>query len=333
MLTASFREGSFNSSVKLDIMGLMKIGDDISLEVQGQFAKGWMHNITWTWLQFQSQLGVPLAQDDHFLQASIGNLTLSDIVKLHSRIALGRELSEQDVSERTAGEVIKLQNATIKVSCTKYLGEKRYRKVLEVLGVVTVGDITSYSASLTFATDGITITGGVGNIQIPGTSLIIEKAGLKFSMDLREKPQQAMLTNSTNNTQKAGTCEKEGSVSTKHKTSLSVLGIVKYQNVIFEAGLYLANKKDKDERDWLAFGLAGHLRLRDIWPAIPEDSFLNLQLENVAIIASSRDRPHTTYGKQRDHGSGNWDALVEIGAYHYPISKGTARIPIPGDSK
>jgi hypothetical protein len=80
VLSASFSEGSFASSVRLDISGLIKLGD-ATFRVQGQFAKGWQHTITWTWIQYYSQLEVPLAVEDHFIEAGIGTTPRSTMSK------------------------------------------------------------------------------------------------------------------------------------------------------------------------------------------------------------------------------------------------------------
>lgn len=307
VLNGSFSEGSFNSSIRLEISGLIKLGD-ATFSVQGQFVKGWKHAITWTWIQFHSQLEVPLVQEDHFIQASIGDFTFSDIKKLHAQIA-GHGVSEQHDGDGIAGDTITFKNLTIRASCTKYLGAEGDRKALELLGEVTVGEVSSYSASLTFATDGITIIGGVSNVKIPDTDITIEEAGLRFFMALKK--------GNTSETTKGG-----------RESSFSVLGAVKYKSVTFKAGLHLARKQDKEERDWLVFGSADHIRLREIFPSIAEDSFLNLQLENVAIIASSEDRGG--HGQAEDNGvvdsdgsaHVNWDVLSEIQALGYPVVKG-----------
>lgn len=349
MLMASIDESNFDSSVRLDITGLIKIGD-VNFEVQGQFSKGWKHNITWTWIQFDSYFGIPLAQEDHFVQASIGDLKLSDIEKLHAQIT-GNQLSEHYDGDGTVGEKITFKNMAIRASCTKYVGAGLDRKALELHGQVTVGDISSYSASVTFATDGITIIGGVGDIKIPGTDVTIKKAGLKCFIALKKGNTSQKTSCGTDKENKSLEPERGGN---KRESSFAVLGVVKYESVTFKAGLYMSKKKNKTDRDWLVFGSAEHIRLRDVWPSIAEDSFLNLQLENVAVIASSEDKARKQQqkhhqnkdendssdsgtktekiakdgneenaGKENDDSAhSSWDVLSEIDAYNYPIVKG-----------
>lgn len=328
-LSASFSEASFTSSVRLDISGLIKLGD-ATLKVHGQFAKGWQHTLTWTWIQYYSQLEVPLPVEDHFIEASIGDFTFSDIKKLHAQIA-GHVLSELHGDGQALAESIVFKNVAIRASYTKYLGAEQNRKALELFGEVKVGDMSSYSAGLTFATEGITIIGGVSDVKIPGMdSVIIKSAGIRVFVALKK----GGASNGTRRSSQRGG-RRGQSVATRgggsgRKTSLSVLGVVKYEQVIFKVGFHL---DQKEGGGWLVFGSAGHFRLRDIFPSITEDSFLNLQLENVAIIASSEERGRTKkqsrQGQTGNDGVENddseyasWDVLSEIESYGYPITKG-----------
>jgi len=336
VLSASFSEGSFASSVRLDISGLIKVGD-ATFKVHGQFAKGWQHTITWTWMQYYSQLGVPLAVEDHFIEASIGNFMLNDVKKLHAQIA-GYGVSELHDDDKALGESITFNNLAIRASCTKYLGAEQDRKVLELLGEVTVGKMSSYSASLTFATEGITIIGGMSDVRIPGTdNMIIEEAGMRFFMALKKgEASNETLRSSKESNGSEGKSLATGGGRCRRKTSLSVLGVVKYKHVIFKAGLHWTMNQDKKDGGWLVFGSVGHIRLGEIFPSVAEDSFLNLQLENVAIIVSSEERGGTKQPSRHacgqagnnggvesdDNDHASWDVLSEIEAYGYPITKG-----------
>jgi hypothetical protein len=95
--------------------------------------------MTWVWIQFQSLLGVPLAQEDRFIQARLCDLRLSGIKMLPFQIISGQDWSEKHESGGAAGEVIKFENVTIRASSSKYLGDR--------LGTDTVRDINSYSTS------------------------------------------------------------------------------------------------------------------------------------------------------------------------------------------
>jgi hypothetical protein len=340
VLSASFSEGSFASSVRLDISGLIKLGD-ATFTIHGQFAKGWQHTITWTWIQYYSQLNVPLPVEDHFIEASISDFTFSDIKKLHAQIT-GHGVSELHGDGQALAESIVFKNVTIRASSTKYLGADLDRKALELFGEVKVGGMSSYSASLTFATEGITIIGGVKDVKIPGMdSIVIKSAGIRVFVALKKGGTSNETRRSSNRGRPVAKLATRGGrpgqgLATRgggsgRKTGLSVLGVVKYEQVIFKVGFHL---NQKEGGGWLVFGSAGHFRLREIFPSISEDSFLNLQLENVAIIASSEERGMAKKQSRDDHAGDNgdvesddsdyasWDVLAEIEAYGYPVTKG-----------
>lgn len=166
----------------------------------------------------------------------------------------------------------------------------------------------------------------VETLLVPGTSIIIEKAGLQFFMALKKEK-----TSDPSSTSESSLVTRNGG-----EASISILGIVKYESVIFKSSLYLTRMKNEKERDWLVFGSADRVRLREIWPLIAEDSFLNLQLDNVAVIASSRDRnmpsrkhqSGQTRGTDGIHNGGrehaSWDVLSEIETHGYSVTKGTS---------
>jgi hypothetical protein len=45
--------------------------------------------------------------------------------------------------------------------------------------------------------------------------------------------------------------------------------------------------------------------LREIWDAIPEDNFLNLELKNIALIASSHERKKKKKDEEKEDGDGD----------------------------
>ncbi|GAP86904.1 hypothetical protein SAMD00023353_2400470 [Rosellinia necatrix] len=327
-LFASFDEGHFASSVALDIAGVVKLGDG-RFDIHGRFAKDWKHAVTWTWVDVESKDGVPMKLEDHFIEASIGDLTLSDIKKLYSQIT-GQEGSRDSEDHNISDDELKFKAMKFRISSTKYANAKLNRKAIELSGEVTVGDATSYSANLTFATEGITVTGAVSNVRIPDTDIFIEKAGLNAFLAL-----------------KGGKDLQTGESDSRSKSSLSILGVIKYHEVTFKAGFHTAKDENK-ERDWLVFGSAQRIRLREVWPSIPEDSFLNLQLDNVTVIASAKSRKRrskklpkqindnnesekdsSTDVADEDAEAGvssethaNWDVMAEVEAYDYPVKQG-----------
>lgn len=341
MIMASIDEGHFSPSISLDVTGSIRIGDS-RFEVYGRFSKGWKHTLTWTWIALESQKGVLMKLEDHYIQGNLGNLKLSDIRKLYAQIT-GQEVSKDSQDSDDADDEITFKNMSIRISCTKYSDPKQNRKALELSGEVTVGDTTSYSASLTFATEGAMVTGGVSNVKIPGTDIFIERAGLKAFLALKggKGPKKTPLR-----TGKEHTSLQAGRSGSETGSSFSILGVINYHNVTFRAGFHTAKEKNNRERDWIVFGSAEDVRLRDAWPSIEETSFLNLQLENVTVIASSRGksrkkRPHQIKGKNGSKNGGktqtaqkdtedenndgahtNWDVVAEIEEYGYAVKKG-----------
>ncbi|KAH7310920.1 hypothetical protein B0I35DRAFT_439890 [Stachybotrys elegans] len=305
-LEASFYEGHFNSSISLDIGGQIKVGQG-TFEVAGRFTKGWADSVTWTWLDATGE-SLPLAQEDYFIQAIMGNMNFRDLKDVYAQIT-GQQPADAGHDDMT------FKNMSIKIACTKYTDSKLDRKSLELAGEVTVGDATTYSARLTFATEGIAVVGAVSNVHIPGTDVVIEKAGLRAFL--------ALKTSSVDSAEGAVVSKKDQKKETRKRrqSSFEILGVIHFHDVTFRAGFYTANNEGK--RDWLVFGSAERIRLREAWPDIPHNSFLNLQLENVSVIASSKDRKrggHTKTGSNDIHRE--WDVLDEIEALDYPIVQG-----------
>nr|RBQ95644.1 hypothetical protein FVER53263_12408 [Fusarium verticillioides] len=73
-LKASFEEGDFCSTVKLELSAELKLGDG-TFKVQGQ-----------------------ISRDGNFLEAEVGELTLNDIKKIHAHIS-GRKLHEKEAKK------------------------------------------------------------------------------------------------------------------------------------------------------------------------------------------------------------------------------------------
>ncbi|KAM0514405.1 hypothetical protein ACHAPE_006698 [Trichoderma viride] len=338
-LEASFYEGYFNSSISLDVGGQIKLGEG-TFEVAGRFAKGWADSVTWTWLNATGEKSLPLAQEDYFIQAITGDMKFRDLEIVHAQIT-GQQPAEDDDAGH---DDMTFKNMSIKIACTKYTDSKLDRKSLELAGEVTVGDTSTYSARLTFATEGISVVGAVSNVHIPGTDVVIEKAGLKAFLALKT----SSVDNSTAAVDSAVSIggaavskkdQKKEETRKRRQSSFEILGVIHFHNVTFRAGFYTANNKEDKKRDWLVFGSAEHIRLREAWPDIPHDSFLNLQLVNVSVIASSKDRKRNrrdvesntvTHGHTKMTGSkqddndihGEWDVLREIEALDYPIVQG-----------
>lgn len=76
----------------------------------------------------------------------------------------------------------------------------------------------------------------------------------------------------------------------KRESKFEILGVIEIQKFEVSIGFHMERKKGKKERDWLVFGaVRGGMRLAEVWPEL-RGSFLDLQLENVALIASSQKK-------------------------------------------
>ncbi|KAJ4037843.1 hypothetical protein NW758_009422 [Fusarium oxysporum] len=91
----------------------------------------------------------------------------------------------------------------------------------------------------------------------------------------------------------------------KRGSRFGIIGVVEINKVAIKVGLYTEQKKDKKKREWLAFGTIENVRLREIWNDIPEDNFLNLELRNIALIASSHERKKKKKDDKKEDEDGN----------------------------
>ncbi|EXL52589.1 hypothetical protein FOCG_08380 [Fusarium oxysporum f. sp. radicis-lycopersici 26381] len=91
----------------------------------------------------------------------------------------------------------------------------------------------------------------------------------------------------------------------KRGSRFGILGVVEINKVAIKVGFYTEQKKDKEKREWLAFGAIENVRLREIWNDIPEDNFLNLELRNIALIASSHERKKKNKDDKKEDEDGN----------------------------
>ncbi|VTT59074.1 unnamed protein product [Fusarium fujikuroi] len=315
-LKASFEEGNFRSTVKLELSAELKLGDG-TFKVQGQ-----------------------ISRDDNFLEVEVGDLTLTDIKKIHAQIS-GHKLPEKetnksddqkkaDEKKMAGGNKITFKEMKLKLSSKKSKEEKTTRKALELNGNIAFNEHSSAVGNLTFASDGVTVQGGISDFKIPDTEIMIEKAGLEIFFGFRPKKIEEKLDEKSGDGKKEskptgeskpavpgkdqdGKMVEKSLVKSTDKPPLTktlsekketdnkaervkrgnrfgILGVVKINKITIKVGLYTEQKEGNERREWLAFGAIENVRLREIWNAIPEDSFLNLELRNIALIASSHDR-------------------------------------------
>ncbi|KAM0317015.1 hypothetical protein ACHAPQ_011161 [Fusarium lateritium] len=339
-LTTSFNEGEFWASIQLELSAEFKLGDG-NFKAKGHFSR----------------------------KAEVGDLTLTDIRKIHDQMQ-GKKLIEDDTEsskekgktkddeekqvtekkkkeeEKTdeekeeekkvaAGNEITFNEVKLKLSRKKLEKEETIRNALELNGKVTFNEHACSTASLIIATDGLSITGGISDFKIPGHEVVIQRAGLEIFIAFKgngdsntvdkkkdgddtketkevEVDKAKKLTKSGEKAEeeespkkdddegqekadkkppsdKAST-DKKKKKKAKRASRFGILGVVKIHTVTVEVGFYTEQKKDSEKREWLAFGAAKTIRLTDIWKEIEADSFLNLQLDNVALIASSEER-------------------------------------------
>uniref|UniRef100_A0A0D2YA03 Uncharacterized protein n=1 Tax=Fusarium oxysporum (strain Fo5176) TaxID=660025 RepID=A0A0D2YA03_FUSOF len=198
--------------------------------------------------------------------------------------------------------------------------------------------------SLTFASEGVTVQGGISDVKIPDTEIMIKKAGLEIFFGFKskkneEKPdeksgkdkkdskptgeskpevlgkdqdgevaEKSLVKSSDKSSAKTPSEKKEKDHKTKkikRGSRFGVLGVVEINKVAIKVGLYTEQKKDKEKREWLAFGAIENVRLREIWNDIPKDSFLNLELRNIALIASPHERKKKKKDDKKEDEDGN----------------------------
>jgi hypothetical protein len=172
-LKASFEEGDFRSTVKLELSAELELGDG-TLKVKGQISRGMFK------IQLNRQLLTYL--DDNFLEAEVGDLTLTDVKKMHAQIS-GQKLPEketkkpddekkEDEKKTAGGNEITFKKMKLKLSSKKSREEKTTRKALELNGKVTFNEHSSAVGSLTFASEGVTVQGGISAAKIPDTEIM-----------------------------------------------------------------------------------------------------------------------------------------------------------------
>ncbi|KAH7217475.1 hypothetical protein BKA60DRAFT_648774 [Fusarium oxysporum] len=297
-LKALFEEGDFRSTVKLELSAELKLGDG-TLEVKGQ-----------------------ISRDDNFLEAE----------KIHAQIS-GQKLPEketkkpddkkkEDERKTAGGNEITFKEMKLKLSSKKSKEEKTTRKALELNGKVTFNEHSSAVGRLTFASEGVTVQGGISDVKIPDTEITIKKAGLEIFFGFKSKKNEEKPDEKSGNDKKdskpTGESEPEvlgkdqdGEVAEKssvkssdkssaktpsekekdHKTKkvkrgsrFGNLGVVEIKKVAIKVGLYTEQKKDKEKREWLAFGAIEN---------------------NIALIASSHERKKKKKDDKKEDEDGN----------------------------
>ncbi|KAK2931735.1 Kelch-type beta propeller [Fusarium oxysporum f. sp. vasinfectum] len=257
-----------------------------------------------------------ISRDDNFLEAE----------KIHAQIS-GQKLPEketkkpddekkEDEKKTSGGNEIAFKGMKLKLSNKKSKEEKTTRKALELNGKATFNEHSSAVGSLTFASEGVTVQGGISDVKIPDTEITIKKAGLEIFFGFKSKKNEEKSDEKSGNDKKDSKPtgeskpevlgkDQDGEVAEKslvkssdkssaktpsekkekdHKTKkvkrgsrFGILGVVEINKVAIKVGLYT------EKREWLAFG---------------------------AIENEEEKEPD------------NWDVLGTVDAYNYPVVKG-----------
>ena len=279
-----------------------------------------------------------------------------------------KEEEKKEEKEEVQGNELTFKNIHLKIS-TQFV-EKEKARVGSLLfeGHVTFNGKASAKALLEIDRDGMTISGGLADYQIPDTSVTIKQARMLVFIGFNRNKKQNKIEENKINDNKSITdalSEKEKSgqpgqgettavvktgvdskpdesdtmgikkldgkkKKTKRESEFAILGVVKIHEVTLSVGLYVSRKNDNENRDWLAFGSVDTVVLSQLVPGL-EDSPLNLQLDNIALIGSSEDREIKEQDEEKkeekkedkkDAGDSHAGVLKQVESYKYPIRKG-----------
>ncbi|KAE8131103.1 hypothetical protein BDV38DRAFT_289020 [Aspergillus pseudotamarii] len=351
-LKTSFEQGKFAETAKLDLEANLSLGNG-TFTVTGK-----------------------ISRDENFLDAQVGDLTLSDIKKIHAQIA-GRELpvvadTEADAMAEAKGNEITFKKLHLNLSSTKVGGSTD--RSLQLDGEVTFNEHSSASALIKIDQDGVTINGDIQEFNIPDTHLTIKKAGLHIYIAFKQgqKKEKAVKGGKGQKDSKATTDKPDESEKpenefekpaeepkksdqretkpddrdkgedangdkaitkpedeketaedkpevNKRASQFSILGTVQIENFTVTVGLHIEQKKDKQNRDWILVGTVESIRLNELWADV-KGGFLDLELDNVTLIASSEEREKQEISSTSTADS--WDILAKIDSYGYPVVKG-----------
>jgi len=149
--------------------------------------------------------------DDNFIDGEVGDLSLTDIKKIHAQIQ-GHEVPEEkkkDEKEKTAkekeeekkkkqqekkdeeeeakGNEVTFKKIHLKLSSKFIKKQKTTKRSLTLEGHVTFNGEASAQALLEINNDGLTISGGLADYKIPGTVVTIEDAQLLIFIGFKQK--------------------------------------------------------------------------------------------------------------------------------------------------
>ncbi|XHG01805.1 hypothetical protein AWENTII_005176 [Aspergillus wentii] len=319
-LKFSFEQGTFRETVQLNLTADLTLGSG-TFSAVGKFSK-----------------------NENSLDAKIGDLTLSEIKKIHAQIAgyalpADNAATEAEVKKEAKGNEITFKNLHLNLSSTKMGGSTD--RSLQLDGCVGFNEHSSASALVKIDQDGLSISGDIKDFDIPDTHIKIEKAGLHIYIGFKQgtKSEKAVdgeenknfkavtdgkETKSNKKESKGETLtktddEEEKPVGTKRASEFAIMGIVKIESFTVTVGFHIEQKPDKPTRDWILVGSVASIKLDQLWSDL-KGGFLDLELDRVALIASSeeREKQDPTESSAVD----SWDVLAQVDAYGYPVVKG-----------
>ncbi|KAL2690160.1 hypothetical protein Neosp_004228 [[Neocosmospora] mangrovei] len=190
------------------------------------------------------------SKDFYSLEAHIGDLTLHDVGEIfHELIGMEIDGFSHDVA---------LRSMTLCVSSEGFA----------LRGEVTVNGHTSTSGCLVFSRDGITVQGGIGDIEFEDA--IIKAASLDVFIASKLDTQCARAS------------------------KVDIFGDVNIHGVELKAALHTEKAQDGEFR-WTIYGeVEGHVTTSKIVPDL-KDTFLDVSLERLALIASNHEAPLGSY--------------------------------------
>ena len=263
-------------------------------------------------------------KDEQSLGAEVGDLSLTDLKKIHAQIQ-GHKVPEEKKTEENAakekkkkeeekkdeekeakGNDITFKKLRLDLSRKLAKKQKTYKASLTLEGHVNFNETASSSALLEINIfigfkheeknkkgDGKSENksdpknGNSDGMQLGNSS----KPEVNKPSENTEKDGQAdgapMSVAKTNNKEKKTEDSKQKQ---KRLSEFAILGSVKVEELTVSVGFYTARSKGKTKRDWVAFGSMSRLTRKEIVGEQVKGKFLDLSLENLALIASSDDR-------------------------------------------
>ncbi|KAK4185850.1 hypothetical protein QBC35DRAFT_465229 [Podospora australis] len=190
------------------------------------------------------------SKDFYSIEAHLGDLTLHDVGEIfHELVGMQLDAFSHDVALRSMGLSVSSEGLSLK-------------------GEVTVNGHTSTSGCLAFSRDGITVQGGVGDIEFEHVT--IKTASLDVFIASKLDTQCARAS------------------------KVDICGHVNIHGVELKAALHTEKAQDGEFR-WTLYGeVEGDVTTSKIVPDL-KNTFLDVSLNRLALIASNHEAPLGSY--------------------------------------